>query len=59
MSQKRLNRYLLACNGDKRKAMTLYRYNRQNVTEEFDQDAIRELVTIFRTPRFFLLFCLS
>ena len=26
-SQKRLNRYLLACNGDKRKAMTLYRYN--------------------------------
>ena len=27
MSQKRLNRYLQACNGDKRKAMTLYRYN--------------------------------
>jgi hypothetical protein len=26
-SQKRLNRYLLACDGDKRKAMTLYRYN--------------------------------
>lgn len=26
-SQKRLNRYLNACNGDKRKAMTLYRYN--------------------------------
>lgn len=26
-SQKRLNRYLLACNGDTRKAMTLYRYN--------------------------------
>lgn len=26
-SQKRLNRYLRACNGDKRKAMTLYRYN--------------------------------
>lgn len=26
-SQKRLNRYLLACKGDKRKAMTLYRYN--------------------------------
>jgi hypothetical protein len=26
-SQKRLNRYLLACNGDKKKAMTLYRYN--------------------------------
>lgn len=26
-SQKRLNRYLLACNGNKRKAMTLYRYN--------------------------------
>ena len=27
MSQKRLNRYLLACNGNRRKAMTLYRYN--------------------------------
>lgn len=26
-SQKRLNRYLLACNGNKKKAMTLYRYN--------------------------------
>jgi hypothetical protein len=26
-SQKRLNRYLLACHGDKRKTMTLYRYN--------------------------------
>ena len=26
-SQKRLDRYLSACNGDKRKAMTLYRYN--------------------------------
>ena len=26
-SQKRLNRYVLACRGDKRKAMTLYRYN--------------------------------
>ncbi len=26
-SQKRLNRYVLACNGDTRKAMTLYRYN--------------------------------
>ncbi len=26
-SQKRLNRYLLACQGDKRKAMTLYRCN--------------------------------
>ena len=27
MSQKRLNRYVLACGGDKRKAMSLYRYN--------------------------------
>ena len=27
MSQKRLNRYLMACNGNRRKAMTLYRYN--------------------------------
>lgn len=27
MSQKRLNRYLQACGGDSRKAMTLYRYN--------------------------------
>lgn len=26
-SQKRLNRYLLACDNDKRKAITLYRYN--------------------------------
>lgn len=26
-SQKRLSRYLLACNNDKRKAITLYRYN--------------------------------
>ncbi len=26
-SQKRLNRYVQACNGDTRKAMTLYRYN--------------------------------
>lgn len=26
-SQKRLNRYVLACNGDTRQAMTLYRYN--------------------------------
>ena len=27
MSKKRMNRYLAACNGDTRKAMTLYRYN--------------------------------
>lgn len=33
-SQKRLNRYLLACNGDKRKAMTLYRYN-LHLAQEF------------------------
>ena len=33
-SQKRLNRYLLACNCDKRKAMTLYRYN-LHLAQEF------------------------
>ena len=27
MSKKRMERYLTACNGDTRKAMTLYRYN--------------------------------
>lgn len=26
-SSERINRYIEACNGDKRKAMTLYRYN--------------------------------
>ena len=35
MSQKRMNRYLLACNGDTRKAMTLYRYNLQLSQEAF------------------------
>ena len=34
-SQKRLNRYVLACNGDKRKAMTLYRYNLRLSQEMF------------------------
>jgi hypothetical protein len=29
ISHERLNRYLLACQGDKRKALTLYRYNLQ------------------------------
>ena len=35
MSQKRMNRYLVACNGDTRKAMTLYRYNLQLSQEAF------------------------
>ena len=35
LSQKRLNRYLTACNGDTRKAMTLYRYNLQLSQEAF------------------------
>ena len=35
MSQKRMNRYLTACNGDTRKAMTLYRYNLQLSQEVF------------------------
>ncbi|MBP5715901.1 MAG: Abi family protein [Bacteroidales bacterium] len=35
MSQKRMNRYLVACNGDTRKAMTLYRYNLQLSQEVF------------------------
>ncbi len=35
MSQKRMNRYLIACNGDTRKAMTLYRYNLQLSQEAF------------------------
>ncbi len=34
-SQKRLNRYVLACRGDKRKAMTLYRYNLRLSQEMF------------------------
>jgi hypothetical protein len=29
VSHERLNRYLIACNGDKKKALTLYRYNLQ------------------------------
>ncbi|MBQ9213543.1 MAG: Abi family protein [Bacteroidales bacterium] len=35
LSQKRMNRYLAACNGDTRKAMTLYRYNLQLSQEAF------------------------
>lgn len=35
MSQNRMNRYLTACNGDTRKAMTLYRYNLQLSQEVF------------------------
>jgi hypothetical protein len=35
MSQKRMNRYLIACKGDTRKAMTLYRYNLQLSQEAF------------------------
>ena len=35
MSQKRMNRYLTACGGDSRKAMTLYRYNLQLSQETF------------------------
>lgn len=35
MSQKRMNRYLAACGGDSRKAMTLYRYNLQLSQETF------------------------
>ena len=35
MSQKRMSRYLAACNGDTRKAMTLYRYNLQLSQETF------------------------
>ena len=35
LSQKRMNRYLTACNGDTRKAMTLYRYNLQLSQEAF------------------------
>lgn len=34
-SQKRLNRYVLACKGNKRKAMTLYRYNLRLSQEMF------------------------
>ena len=34
-SQKRLNRYVLACNGNTRKAMTLYRYNLRLAQEIF------------------------
>lgn len=34
-SQKRLNRYLFACHGDKQKAMTLYRYNLRLSQEMF------------------------
>lgn len=34
-SQKRLNRYVLACSGNKRKAMTLYRYNLRLSQEMF------------------------
>lgn len=35
MSQKRMKRYVTACNGDTRKAMTLYRYNLQISQEMF------------------------
>lgn len=35
LSQKRLNRYLSACHGNTRKAMTLYRYNLQLSQEAF------------------------
>ena len=35
MSSKRMSRYLSACNGDTRKAMTLYRYNLQLSQEVF------------------------
>ncbi len=35
MSAKRMERYLTACGGDTRKAMTLYRYNLQISQEMF------------------------
>ncbi|MDE5641907.1 MAG: hypothetical protein K2I56_00275, partial [Muribaculaceae bacterium] len=35
MSSKRMERYLTACGGDTRKAMTLYRYNLQISQEMF------------------------
>ena len=35
LSQQRMNRYLTACGGDTRKAMTLYRYNLQLSQEAF------------------------
>ena len=35
LSQQRMNRYLMACGGDTRKAMTLYRYNLQLSQEAF------------------------
>ena len=35
ISPKRISRYLMACNGDSRKAMTLYRYNLRVCQEMF------------------------
>ena len=35
VSSKRMSRYLAACNGDTRKAMTLYRYNLRLPQEAF------------------------
>lgn len=35
VSSKRMSRYLAACNGDTRKAMTLYRYNLRLSQEAF------------------------
>ncbi|MDD6001528.1 MAG: Abi family protein [Bacteroidales bacterium] len=55
MSQKRMNRYLIACNGDTRKAMTLYRYNLQLSQEAFTiiscfEVALRNAIDSHLTP---------
>lgn len=55
MSSKRMGRYLKACNGDTRKAMTLYRYNLQLSQEAFTivscfEVALRNAIDAKLTP---------
>lgn len=57
LSQKRMNRYLAACNGDTRKAMTLYRYNLQLSQEAFTiiscfEVALRNAIDVNLTSAF-------
>ena len=57
LSQKRMNRYLAACNGDTRKAMTLYRYNLQLSQEAFTiiscfEVALRNAIDVNLIPTF-------
>ncbi len=58
MSKKRMNRYLTACGGDTRKAMTLYRYNLHLTQDVFTviscfEVALRNAIDARLVPMFF------